>query len=457
MPSNSSIGQSPQATLDNVGLPPPPGFVGEIANFIYSQAIRPVPEVAIAGALGFMAGICGKAFATPEKQTGLNLYIILVARSAIGKEAMHDGINCLNDTASSGRQYGWGEDFVVSEELASEPALMRLLKDKQSLVNVLSEFGHIFASLVSPKANQNESRLRGGITKAYSQSGPHSVIGGRQYADKDKNTGVIGSVAYSLLGETTPSTFYDCITPEIMADGFLSRFVVIEYKGDRPAKNKIQDAPSQSLVEKLRTLMDFATQLQNSTPHRQVQHSDTSWQVFESFDQLCDRNIIAAGDDEARRQAWNRAHLNALKIASILAVGDDHNNPIIQQAHADWAIGLLKMNIATYEERLSSGDIGNGDDARQRKVMQVIAKIFKGQLKDKEPKITQAGAVTHRALYDNTKTHAPFKNHPIGAAKILEMTMASLINNGVVMEVDKHSTVERFGFHGKCYYPQTLD
>jgi len=41
----------------------PPGFLGEVAQFIYGAAPRPVPEIALAGAIGLLAGIVGRALA----------------------------------------------------------------------------------------------------------------------------------------------------------------------------------------------------------------------------------------------------------------------------------------------------------------------------------------------------------------------------------------------------------
>ena len=57
----------------------PPGLVGEIAQFIYAQAPRPVAEIALAGALGLMAGIVGRAYNISG--TGLNQYVLLLALS----------------------------------------------------------------------------------------------------------------------------------------------------------------------------------------------------------------------------------------------------------------------------------------------------------------------------------------------------------------------------------------
>ncbi|WBF76964.1 hypothetical protein PSV3_00262 [Septimatrevirus PSV33] len=71
----------------------PPGLVGEIAQYIYAQAPRPVPEIALAGALGLVAGIVGRAYNISG--TGLNQYVLLLAPTGTGKEAIASGIDKL--------------------------------------------------------------------------------------------------------------------------------------------------------------------------------------------------------------------------------------------------------------------------------------------------------------------------------------------------------------------------
>ena len=64
------------------------------------------------------------------------------------------------------------------------------------------------------------------------------MAGGIAYSDAAKSVTVNVSIAYSLIGETTPARFFESITSDMMSDGFLSRFNVIEYEGERPDKNR---------------------------------------------------------------------------------------------------------------------------------------------------------------------------------------------------------------------------
>ena len=221
------------------GLAWPPGYTGVLAHYIFDSAPRPVAEVAIVGALGLLAGICGKSWIS-YKGFGTNLYIILVARSAIGKEAMHTGIGRLINAATDNDSIRAGRKFVNFNDFASGPALQKACAVNNSFVNVAGEIGQRLKHMVSQaQRDPNAQSLRRVMTNLYTKSGPGSYAGGISYSDSKDNAASVEGVAYSLIGETTPNTFYELITPEIMADGFVSRFSVVEYEGERPPDNKL--------------------------------------------------------------------------------------------------------------------------------------------------------------------------------------------------------------------------
>lgn len=428
----------------------PPGFVGALAESIYRMSVRPVPEVSIAAALGLMAGICGKAWTTPDGGTGLNLYILLIARSATGKQALHSGINYFRDNL---KFVPGADNFFSSSDSASAPALIKMLAERNSVVNALTEIGHILGAISSKRASSYEVALRGALNSAYDASSPNGKLGGRNYSNSDKDTGEVGSVAFSLVGETTPSMLDELLTEKIMADGFLSRFSMIEYLGPRQSKNAHIVEPSQAVTAHFKNLVVKALQ---SSPHTPVQWTEESRETFEEFDEFCDDRINAT-NNESRRQAWNRAGLSVLKIASLLAVGDDPNAPMITIDHIDWAHTFVMKNVKLFLNKLDSGDIGDGDDTRQKKVMAICRKVLVGDIKDKNPKLCDKGIISRRVLQTNTSRLSPFKNHPLKASKALTETIKALINSGALMEIDKYRAIEVYGEHGLCYRVLDID
>lgn len=446
---------APQQQSPQVALPFPPGFVGELARFVFNAAPRPVAEVAVVGALGLMAGICGKAWHIPG--SGLNLYVVLVARSAIGKEAMHQGIMKVVRAAIG--PYPQFENFVDPSDFASGPALIKACSQNSSFVNLAGEIGHKFLEMADAKSGSPARMFRKVLTTLYSKSGPDDVAGGITYSNQENNVQAVQAVAFSLIGETTPGTFYQSITDSMMQDGFMSRFCVIEYRGDRPAKNVAPlQRPSESLLQHIVAIARQADFLISSLQFQQVSFSDGGRALLDRFEEECDAAIIAAGDDENQRAVWNRANLNALRVAALLAVGDNPMFPSVSEEHAAWAITLIRHGTAAFQKRIREGDIGAGTDGgREQKVLE-LCREFLTLPADKLPAwlkegaaMQQAGIVPRKYLQQRTLRIAAFEKHNMGHVATLNMAIKTAMTNGNLMEVKKDRLVEMFGFHGQAY------
>lgn len=446
----ASMGAKPDVAAN--GLQWPPGFVGGLASFIYSSSPRPVREVSIVAALGLIAGICGRTWLLP--QSGLNLYVILVARSAVGKEAMHSGISILLNKLL--QSMPMASQFVDFSDFASGPALQKAVAANPCFLNISGEWGRKLKRLAGDDGRDGPMQaLRTVMTNLYQKSGPTSIVGGITYSNKEGNIGSVNGVSYSMIGETTPDTYFQSLTESMMADGFLSRFTVIEYDGPRPPRNDNQILePDAALVEHLRALVAYSSDLQNRPAARvYVQMDATAKAMIDAFDKECDAQINASLD-ESWRQMWNRAHLKVLRVAALLAVADNPANPWINATYAEWALDVIRRDIQMMQRKMHSGDIGTDDHAREKKLMAVIEDFLSSPPSpgyNVPDAVWKNGIVPRKVLQIRTARINAFSTHRLGATGVLDVTLRSLIDSGYLVEVDKARLMADYGLSGKHY------
>lgn len=441
----------------------PPGFAGQIAQFIYDAAPRPVAEVAVVGALGLLAGICGREWNISA--TGLNIYVVLIARSGIGKEALHQGISKL---VGATKRAGFlaADEFVCFDDFVSGPALVKTCLQQQCFVNVAGEIGHKFRMMADDRDPASRS-LRKQMTTLYSKSGRDNVAGGLVYSNAESNVASVSGVAFSLVGESTPGLFFESVTRGMMEDGYMSRFNVVEYTGDRPDKNPTPaHAPEPPLVKHLLDLMTHSQTLRHQQRVQNVEIGGSARSILEAFDSECDDQIRGAGDDESRRQMWNRAHLKALRISALLAVGDNHLFPKIDEGHARWAIGLVRADIGVFGKRIERGDVGIGsDDGREARILQLCCDYIVMTPSDvpnfakKWEDVRRAGLVPRSYLQIMTQRVAAFEKHQRGHKAALDTALQTAMDNGRLMPISTATAATHYklGFRGKLYAIMEVD
>lgn len=435
----------------DAGLPWPPGFAGALARFVYDSAPRPVKEVSIVAALGWLAGVCGKVWVIPG--SGLNMYIILVARSGIGKEAMHGGLGML--LGKLREQFPTASQFVDFSDFASGPALNKACVNSSSFVNVAGEWGRKLKRLAKDDGRDGSmDSLRTLMTNLYQKSGPSSIVGGISYSDKDKNVASVSGVAFSMIGETTPETFYSCLTESMMEDGFLSRFNIVEYDGLRPPPNpQPLTVPDAMLVSYCGQLCMKATASLTDHTRVPVQRDGEAARILDAFNAECDRTINA-NKDESIRQMWNRAHLKVCRIAALLAVGDCFTSPVVNRTHAEWALDMVRRDIALMQRKMEEGDVGSGDSAREKKVLTILKDYFVNGAPPSysiPTEMRKRSIVPRSYLITRLQHVAVFSKHPLGSTRAIDDTIRSLVDSGYLLEADKGKLSEDFGFRGRCF------
>lgn len=354
----------------------PEGLLGDIADYIYTTAPRPVWEVAVSGALAFMASVAGRHYNI--NGSGLGLYIIILAKTGRGKEAAATGISCLFDEIE--KNIPSAHMFRGPSHIASGQALIRCMAESGEVGNipsklmVLGEFGHTLKIITDSDATAADMRTRQAMLDLFSKNGWGSVINGSAYADTAKNTESINSPNLVILGDTTPDLFFKSVSLDIINEGFLPRFLMIEYDGPRgPANYTINRIPPQDLVARVSTLITQVVTLRQQNDYINVLMDDEASTMLEEFDSFCDEQINTETGSE---EMWNRAHLKALRVAGSYAVGCNIFQPVINAKAAQWAIELVKRDIKSIESRIGTGNFGGESSLQEAAIRERIAKYI---------------------------------------------------------------------------------
>ena len=431
----------------------PDGLLGDIAKFIYDAAPHPVPEIALAGAIGLMSGICGKAYNISN--TGLNQYILLLAPTGTGKEAMASGIGKLIFKARD--QVPTAGDFIGPTSIASAPGLHKWLsKNSQCFVSILGEFGLKLEAMCGAKANTNQIAIKDSFLDLYNKSGKTNFLGSSAYSDQEKNSAVISAPAFSILGESTPETFYAALSEKMISEGLLPRFSIIEYTGDRMPFNENPKEPDHSLMRDLCSILGHVASLMANGKVVEVLQNDEALKLTRYIAKFCTDqvNISNSAHKTVISNLWTRGYVKVVKLAGLVAVGINPYNPVVTENDVQWAWSMVKQDIEHLSTKFDAGEIGT--DLSQSNQSREMTRILKEYVEKDFDYVSKYGAkeqLHNNKIVNNTflslrlKKLAPFRNDKLGELAALARCIKSFIDNGVLVSQD----ISKFGLTGAAW------
>ena len=437
---------------------PPAGLLGDIAQFIYAAAPRPVPEIALAGAIALLAGICGRAYNVSGM--GLNQYIMLLAETGVGKEAIASGIDKL--MKSIRLQVPAATEFIGPAEIASPEALLKYFNyGSSSFVSLLGEFGMRLKQMAALNAPPNLIGLRRLFLDLFNKSGQGKSLKKMIYSDKQKNTDEVDAPAFSMMGESTPGKFYEALNEGMISEGLLPRFTMIEYYGERPDLNHAHGSarPSDELVTQLAQLCGQSLQLNKANKAIDVGFDEKAAAMFDQFDRYCTGRINQSGSDDVRRQLWNRAHVKAMKLAALIAVGAHPYQPVITEVSGTWAINLVVTDTQNLLDRFESGSIGVAESSDGNQLLEIGRAISEYMLRphDQVKKyhvplaMHQARVIPYSYISRRLSASSAFRNDRMGSTNAIKKAVQALIERGDIQEVPRNEAGTRFKTTARCF------
>ena len=347
--------------------PFPPGLVGDIAAYLHDSAPRPIPEIAIAGALGITSAIAGRGHSI--NGSGLNLYLMSVAPAGSGKGAIAVGINHLVRSVSIAYQDSGPRspnilEFIGPSVIDSGSTLHRYLFEKSR------SFLSVFNGGNTPMDSTGESGndLRRVILDLFDRSGPNQILHAIPHvvpqtslhdslAEKNLIETTIVKPNFSMICQFRPRQFDEALAQDIKGMNLISRCVVIEYDGPRVAANRDHHlvSPKTEMIDQLGKLAIQSTFLNMHNENIEIEIEPEAKDLMNAFDTECDMNLnnimTATGSRDACYDnsmcLWKHAYLKALRVAGVIACGQKYvnNGPLVTREIADWSIDLVKSDI----------------------------------------------------------------------------------------------------------------
>lgn len=384
----------------------PPGFVGELTEWINSRSLYPRPRLAVAAALQLVSNSAGLTHIVAETRTTMNLITLCIAGSRTGKGSIK---RCMDEAhAALGLSPATHGKFKSSQELVRN-ALFH-----QGIFYIYDEFGKQLEKISGAGkggAHYLEDLLAELIAMYSEANGNHGVSGDvkremveiieRQIAaiNKNINSGLnavdkaeadkalevakvmkaqaergIDKPYLSFFAMTEPTSFNNAIEkdPWLLMGGFLGRAIMFEELDNVPMKKPLDQIRHDELPAHLfMTLSAMVTAGSAGGSERVERHGD--WQEIAWSDEarrflgsieMYWRDVALAEQDAGtglESQALGAAELT-IKVAGILGAQEK----VISREHIEWAHELIKDITLDKIQRARSGDKISSSNSNER-------------------------------------------------------------------------------------------
>lgn len=439
----------------------PIGLAGDIMRFIEAKAPHPMRYAAIAGALGLLGGVVGRAWNVEE--SGLNENIVLLSPSGSGKEMASKGPGILLGRVIE--KLPPAASFIGPGDISSKAALHRHVSKTTppSFVMFINEFGEFIEPIVSPNASEAKQSTRKILLDLFEKGGRGSVLRKSAYADTEKNIETVERPAVTIVGDSTAATFFETMNEKNTAGGLFPRFIILENE-ERTApfnENHASVEPAAELIERLSDLCSQSLNLNNQNLIQDVAISKDARFELVDFRNRCAEERDASNEEHIRA-IWSRGYIHGLRVSGILAVGRNLYNPTIDVCDASWAISLVTCSIEKLLNKFEDGEVGNvsqSEVARLNEVKRAIKRYISAAWPDvasysgpKTSGLHAAKIVSYGFVQRSVSKLKPFKDAAFGkSSDAIKQTLRIMVERGELVEIARVKLSQDYGYSGVAY------
>lgn len=361
--------------INSVDILKPPGFAGEVVEFINSQCMYPRGNISVLSALWALGNIMSMRY--ESQGSGLNIYCFGVADSATGKEAVLKAtVKVLNAAGMTGALYN---DIKSSQEMT------RNLIDHQASFYLIDEVTHLFRKINNASKSGSSSYLEGimkelleiyvkstsykhwrgddrrtaqelikkhikELEKRADKGEDHESEINRLKAEFENITMGIKNPFVSFLGFSTSVGFNDIANYENVLNGFVGRCFIAQELDDNPLRvrrfKNIKPMP-EDLEYKLSILrfggFGDSKSIKQDGERQQVPITEKAEDMLEELQDWADKYYVDhVKQNMGFASTVRRAFGEMLRKISAIIGGADG---LIEAHHVEWAVVFIMHDL----------------------------------------------------------------------------------------------------------------
>jgi Protein of unknown function (DUF3987) len=347
------------------------GVVGELADLIVNSSMMPQPGMSALAALSIVATLAGRQLRTPEKRGQLHLFTVSVAATSSGKGDPLGAIKWI-----LGRI---GLPELATNWPASTAALYEIADRYPVSIIPVDEFGSVLQSISGKGAPSHVQELKATLRELY--DGKYLMS-----RHAKSNPGIVcGEPCVGIFAVTTPSQFYDALSNDDAESGTLNRFLMI---------NGVDDPRIRWETPDLRVSDDLKAHLLAIANRPGASNGDLNYARFRIGPATPQRGAYSVPwADSAARDNWRayvesvhakslgdatqsyyagRCGQNALRVATILAIGENSAEPRVSLDNVRAGIALADASLATLTEGLIANIKKAPEAGKRHKILEFI-------------------------------------------------------------------------------------
>lgn len=323
----------------------PPGALGRIVDYYRLTDKRSNDTLAVSSALAVASLVCARNFDT-NMSNRASLFLLNVARTGAGKE------HCTR-VAENVLEAAGMLKYSAANGYKSGSAVFSKCLDMPRHLAIIPEFGVFLEAMTGRNASSHQAQAKGSLlevsTKLDGILTPAAyATKGLKEADKKVFNDQVINPAVTMMATTTPEVYHQ-INNEMIADGFLNRFIITI--SDEPMKYLRMvgkhDVP-QSIISWIKAINKRVGDKPESASEAPdlitVSFTPEALEVVQDYEKQVVDRINDELAQSALKEMLPRCAELSMRVALIVALAKNPDAEFIYKEDAQWAVDFVRYN-----------------------------------------------------------------------------------------------------------------